>query len=283
MRGALLALGLISLVLACKPAPSATSDAGAQIPNDATITASATPTAAASVALTGTTADAGGDTEAAKEIVRSWSHALDTHDTAALSPLYAPRVLFYGRDVPRAVVLAAKSRALGPGSTFHQSITSDIAIVRGDNGDMRAAFTKHSGAGKQLDVAARVGIARGDGGALEIVEETDAPTQGRASTIKLAGCHLAAAAAVRDVPAVKKLLADTQREIDAHYSDRSLGGWGPIDEPDGFSASLGVNQPERFENLVLYGVHAGKLTVTVMGEDVALPKEKQEAVAKACL
>ena len=295
LRRALLTLGLSSLAFACKSAPSTTSDAStgtiANDGNDATAIG-ASPSAAASVALMGTASAASdasavsdAETRAAKDLIQAWSRALDLHDLAALAPMYAPRVMFYGRDVPRAVVLAAKTRALGPGSTFHQSITSDIMVVRADDGTMRASFTKRSGAGsppRVTDVAARVGMVRGDGGALAIVEETDVPSQGRATEMNRAGCHLAAAAAVHDLPAVKKLLADTQHEIDAHYKDRHLGGWGPIDEADGFSAALGVDQPERFENMVLYGVHAGKLTVTVMGEDVEISKDRQEAVAKAC-
>jgi hypothetical protein len=51
----------------------------------------------------------------------------------------------------------------------------------------------------------------------------------------------------------------------------------------GVSASLGVHHPDRYEAQVWYGVDAsGKLTVTVMGEDVAVPPAALASVARAC-
>lgn len=74
-------------------------------------------------------------------LVRSWSRALDAHDVAALASMYAPRVQFHGREVARDAVLAAKRRALGRGSVFHQSIVGNITVSPSDAGGHTVACT----------------------------------------------------------------------------------------------------------------------------------------------
>jgi ketosteroid isomerase-like protein len=218
-----------------------------------------------------------------QSLVTAWSHALDTHDVAALGPMYAPRVRFYGKEVPRATVLAAKAHALGPTSTFHQDIVGEIRVSVNDDATYLATFTMRSGTSTRTDVTARVSVSRMDGGTWQIVEETDEVTVARAARKTRYACPELASDVVNELPVVKKLLADTRKEIDAHYTDRFLGGIGPIQDENGFQAGLGVHQPERYEALVWYTVTtAGDLTVTVSGNDVAVPEARRAAVKSLC-
>ena len=228
--------------------------------------------------------DADAGDAAMRGLVVAWSRALDAHDVSALSSLYAPRVRFYGRDVSRGAVVAQKARALGGGSTFHQQIVGDPSIMTGPDGAALASFVKRSGSAKMSDVKARLVAQAGDAGALQITEETDEPSIARAADKSREDCDALASATVNALPGVKKLLADIQKEIDAKYKDRALGGVGPIDDGDGgFTSGLGVQQPERYEALVWYTVtKLGDLSVMVMGQDTPIPAAQKSAVQKAC-
>ncbi|MDB4933566.1 MAG: hypothetical protein JWP87_538, partial [Labilithrix sp.] len=215
---------------------------------------------------------------------RAWSEALDKHDVDALAPLYAPRVKLYTGDLPRAAVLGAKKRALGPGSTFRQQITSEID-VESSAGAFSVSFTKRSGpAGKLSDVRATLVIA---GEPLAITEERDAASDARASTDVDDRCGGAALKVAVSLPAVKKLIADVEAELPKH-PERRMGGIGPMREEDGqLTGGLGVHSDERYEALVWYAVSADgtKLDVsapTASADPLRVPPADAARVAAAC-
>lgn len=223
--------------------------------------------------------------DAARHVVASWSDALDRHDLVALERVYAPRVKFYGNELDRSAVVAAKRRALAASPTFHQSIVGAVDVAK-DGAAFVTTFTKRSGTTKMQDVKARVVV---EGGLVR--EESDAPSDARradsgptAAGPSSDGCEAAASSAVFGLPEVKKLLADDQKEVAKAKDGRNLGGIGPIpEESGGFSASLGVHHPDRYEAHLWYSVDgSGKLSVTVMGGDVEVPAAAQQSVQRAC-
>lgn len=210
----------------------------------------------------------------ARSTVLKWCDALDRHDLAALESVYAPTIDLYGNTVARAAAIDAKKRAFAAAPTFRQSIVGSIALTP-DGEAWVATFTKRSGpAASQKDASAKVVVASG-----AVTVETDAPSEKKAAAES--SCESVAGKAVQDLPQVKKLLDDTKKALG---KDEHLGGMGPDPEPGGgFSASIGVHHPDRFESQVVYAVDAkGKLTVMVVGEDVAVPPEAAERLAKAC-
>ena len=218
-----------------------------------------------------------GTEEQAKQMVAAWSDALDKHDVDALAKLYAPRVKFYGKDLPRSTVVDIKRRALGPTSTFHQSIVGPITIAK--EGDaFTATFQKRSGTKTMSDVAARIVIVD-----QHVREESDAPSEARAADTKRSSCEAAAGKAVAALPAVAKLLEDDKKALEGKTGSR-MGGLGPLSNDEGgFSASLGVHHADRYEAQVWYEVDAkGKLSVTVQGTDVAVPAAAKATVERAC-
>jgi hypothetical protein len=201
----------------------------------------------------------------ARRVVALWSEALDRHDLAALDRLYTPRVNFYGKDLPKSAVVAMKKRVLGSTSTFHQSIVGSIEVTR--NGDaFTATFQKHSGSSRMSDVKASLVIVGG-----QVREESDAASEAHAKDARRETCEGTASAVVVDLPEVKK-----QGPV--------MGGLGPIDNDDGgFSAAFGIHHPDRFEAQVWYTVDAvGTLSVTVLGEDIAIPVAAKSKVERAC-
>jgi hypothetical protein len=235
----------------------------------------------ASVAPVVTVVDAGvpEKKDEIRAAVLAWSDALDRHDLAALEAIYAPRVDLYGTSVPRAAAIATKKQAFARTPTFKQSIALPIAIEpRGET--FVATFVKRSGPdGKLRDANAKLVLARGDGGAIVVTVETDAATEKRGA--EASSCEAVAGRVVHALPQVKKLLAEDEKALG---KDKHVGGIGPIEDPaGGFTASLGVHHPDRFESQIQYDVDAkGKLTVTVMGEDVTPPAAALAEVAKAC-
>lgn len=243
---------------------------GADATATAATEASAVPIASASAAVV---ADAATAEDDARRIVALWSDALDRHDVVALAALYAPRVRFYGQDLPKSAVLDRKRRALGPTSKFHQSI-GEIALAPGGDG-LAATFQKHSGEPPQRDVRAKIVIVDG-----HIREESDEPTAkpGRARCLEVA------AAVVMALPEVKKTLGGAEKEIAKAHDGRRMGGMGPQDdEGPGLSVSLGVHHDDRYERLVDYEVNAaGRLTVTVAADEIAVPAAAASKVEQAC-
>jgi hypothetical protein len=119
----------------------------------------------------------------ARRAVQAWSDALDGHHLDALPGLYADRVRFYGRWLPRSAVVAAKRAAFASTTTFRQEIVGEIAITFTEHDDtVRADFVKRSGAsGKAHDVRARLGLQKSDAGGLVVAEETDDVTERQAA------------------------------------------------------------------------------------------------------
>jgi hypothetical protein len=215
--------------------------------------------------------------------VNLWNDALDRHDVTALAELYGEQVRFYGRDTPRRAVIAAKTQALGPKSTYHQEIVGAIELHPAGDVD-EASFTKRSGSnGKTSDVAAKLSLRRAPNGKLVIVEETDAPSEARRAARSRDACEEAAAKAANDLPAVKKMMDDATRETEKSGGRARLGGVGPIDHDDGFSVSLGVHTEERFVSMVWYSVDRdGQLTVRVYGIEERVPEAALRKVEAAC-
>jgi hypothetical protein len=265
MRPTQLAIAAFVASACSKSAPPAAADA------------SAASTSAASIASAPAEGGASATEEAARQVVVAWSDALDRHDATALDQLYAPRVAFYGRDLPHGAVIDIKKRALRATPTFRQSIVGPISIVK--EGDaLTATFVKRSGGPPMRDVKARVVIANG-----HVKEESDEATDKRTNSARGAACESAASNAVATIPRVKKLLDDDRKQLASDPEGR-MGGVGPIPNDDGgFSASLGVHHADRYEAQVWYTVdRAGKLTVTVLGEDVPVPPLSLASIERAC-
>jgi hypothetical protein len=219
----------------------------------------------------------------AKAVTEAWSAALDRHDVAALEPLYGDRVAFYGNVASRSAVLEAKRRALGPKSTFRQTIADvePASITHDEELRVVVTFTKRSGSPPKLaTVDAKLVLA---GRPLRIVEESDTPSDEKAKEKSLSRCQTVASEVVQSLPPVKKLLADVAAEL-PKYPDRFMGGLGVLPNENGkFSTGIGVHHPDRYEALVWYDVdNDGALHVSAMGEDVPVPPAMQARVVAAC-
>jgi len=234
----------------------------------------------------------------AESVVRRWNAALVAHDVSALEPLYAPRVRFYTRDFSRAEVLAAKRAALGPRSTYAQSIASALAVSKNDVDAVVVTFMKRHGArGKQVETRARIVLA---GSPLLVVEESDEASDARsvdggagaaagaaASAAGAAGgattrCASVAADVVNALPEVKKALADVEREL-PKYPDRHLGGLDLPPDPDGtVRRSVGVHHPDRYEHIVEYSIDPDGRIVVDAPEGTKVPDAAAKRVATAC-
>lgn len=217
---------------------------------------------------------------AAKRIVRAWSEALDRHDIDALGPLYAPKVTFYGADLSRAAVLAAKKRALGRGSTFEQQIVGDLEAVDTEKGPITISFTKRSGSGGKLtDIRSVIVV---DGATLAITEEHDAASEARAEQLRDARCFEVVAAVVSSLPAVKKILGRVEAGL-SKFPNHRMGGIGPMRVDDGsVTGGLGVHSDERYEAMIWYTVSPeGKLEVTAP-EALSVPAADAARVKAVC-
>jgi hypothetical protein len=266
--------------------PAATASATASAPATSAAAATASPAADPSPL-------SGGLQVLAK--VRAWNEALDTHNVAALGPMYFKHICYYGKVIALGEALKQKKDALGPASTFHQQIVGDVRFVQSQAGFVVARFTKRSGVAARLrDTPARVVLRRdADSDELRILEEADdtgppvdstgdACAQSAWSAVAQGRCEDAASRVVNAMPRVKKVVD----ELAAASTDgRALGGMGPEDNGDGtFSASIGVQTPERFEGRVDYTVQraTGHLTVTVDDADAPVPESAQRELASAC-
>jgi hypothetical protein len=227
--------------------------------------------------------------------VKAWNDALDSHDVAALGPLYFKHVCYYGRVVALDDVLKQKKDALGAASTFHQQLVGDVKFVQSQGDFVVARFTKRSGLDARLrDTPARIVLRQdGDGGELRVLEEADDSGPAGDSTADACAqlawvavaqdrCEETASRIVNAMPGVKKVVDElTAASSEGH----AVGGMGPQDNGDGtFAASIGVQTPERFEGRVDYTVQraTGHLTVSVDGTDAPVPESAQREVANAC-
>lgn len=261
-----------------------TGDAGI----DAAPVASAAPNASASSSAVAAAEDR------AKHFVSEWTRALDRHDVVGLARFYGDPVKMYGHDSPKSTVMQMKARALGPRSTFKQSIAGAVTVTF-DGTSYSARFVKRTGSSDRMrDVPSRLLLVVTDGApdGFSIREESDDVSDVKASAPAASGssepsrdaCESAASQAVQSLPRVKSLLESDNKELAKQPGGQSVGGIGPMDEEGGgFSAGLGIHWPERYEAQVWYAVdRAGKLTVTVLGEDIAVPSATLAAVEHAC-
>ena len=220
----------------------------------------------------------------ARRAVIAWNDALTQHDVDALSALYDDSVRYYGRVLPKAAVLRAKRAAFIATSTFRQEIVGEVRVDR--DGDMFvASFVKRSGAAGTLGEArAKVVLRYVDAGGVVVVEETDEATERRHATSSRDACEKVAERVVNDQPQVKRAVASAEAAAAASHDRAHFGGVGPIDDDEGgFSAGIGIHTGERFEQPIAYQVdRAGQLSVSVYGEDLALPPSALREVARVC-
>jgi hypothetical protein len=210
-----------------------------------------------------------------------WSSALDRHDVAALAPLYAARVQYYGRTLTRDAVLDAKRAALAAAGDFHQSVVGRVDASPESVGRVALTFTKRSGSGgKTSDVSAKLVLGK-EAENFAIVEETDSVTESRKQGG--ASCEEAASAAVEALPKVKSVIDELLKAAEASGDTAHFGGIGPIEDADGFTASLGLHTEDRFEARIAYTVdRKGHLGVVVDGEPQPIPAPTLRAVERAC-
>jgi hypothetical protein len=227
--------------------------------------------------------------------VKAWNDALNSHDVAALGPLYFKHVCYYGRVVALDEVLKQKKSALGAASSFQQQIVGDVKFVQSQGGFLVGRFTKRSGLAARLrDTQARIVLRRdADSDELRILEEADesgpvgdstpdACAQLAWSAVTQERCEDAASRVVNAMPRVKKIVDElTAASTEGH----AMGGMGPQDNGDGtFSASIGVQTPDRFEGRIDYTVQraTGHLTVSIDDTDAPVPESAQRELASAC-
>jgi len=227
--------------------------------------------------------------------VKAWNDALDSHNVAALGPLYFKHVCYYGRVVALDKVLEQKKDALGAASAFQQQIVGDVRSLQSEGGFLVTRFTKRSGLAARLrNTQARIVLRRdADSDELRILEEADDSDPVGDSTADACArlawsaltqerCEDAASRVVNAMPRVKKVVDElTAASTEGH----AMGGIGPQDNGDGtFSASIGAQTPERFEGRVDYTVQraTGHLAVSIDDTDAPVPESVQRELANAC-
>ena len=86
------------------------------------------------------------------------------------------------------------------------------------------------------------------------------------------------------LPQVRRATDAAIKEAEQSDGGAAFGGIGPTDDGDGgFVSSTGLHTDERFDARIVTTVdRSGKLTVSVLGEDVAIPAAALEAVRAAC-
>jgi ketosteroid isomerase-like protein len=220
-----------------------------------------------------------------RRVVLAWNAALDQHDLATLERLYGDPVMLYGRATSRSALVAAKRRALGGASEFHQALVGEIRLTSTGSSTVAAVFTKRSGNhGKLADVEGKLVLRREDGGAWVIIEETDALTEARRAKSEPSSCEAVARTIVEALPVVKQTISRLVRAAEKSGGRARFGGVGPLDEEGGgFTAGIGLHTDQRFEAEIWYAVDsAGVLRVTVAGEDAAIPADALRTVERAC-
>jgi len=254
------------------PAPPATA-AASSTPSAASVTPSATP-----LRPTPATAE-----DPAARVVRAWSDALDRHDLAALERVYGASVVFYGRPRTKSAVLAAKRVAFAKQPTFRQELIGDVALERGDDARVTATFTKRSGTDAAFSVDTATLVLAPSPAGYVVVEEADADSLRRQASSPSA-CEAKASEVVNALSEVRRATADAMRDADQSDGGARFGGVGPNDDGEGgITFALGVHTDERFETRVVASVSRdGVLTVTISGDDVAVPAAALRAVREAC-
>jgi hypothetical protein len=108
------------------------------------------------------------------EAVKAWNDALNRHDLDALRVAYAPEVIFYGRRMTAAQVIAAKAQAFAQDPDFRQEVSDFASSEALDTVTIR--FTKAwTAKGVTRRVGGSLGLKRIDGRLL-VASETDVVT-----------------------------------------------------------------------------------------------------------
>ena len=213
--------------------------------------------------------------EQVRRVVRIWNDALDSHDVVKLEATYGSSVRYYGRQLSGAAVLETKRATLSRTPVYHQEIVGGIETAGLYDGSVSARFQKRSGSPVEMrSVEARLVLRPGNDGAFAIVEESDDITDIASASTRPLDCQEVAWRVVSGLPAVMSVVP------------ADAAGMGPDDDGDGgFSMSLGLDSPERFEAKVWYAVDkAGQLTVTTQFSDgnVQVPPGALRDVQRAC-
>ncbi len=222
--------------------------------------------------------------------MNAWTAALNAADTAALEPLYADKVRFYGSSFSRAEVIARKRKALAAAPGFTQQVMGQPNYK--DEGErIRVGFQKRSGLpGKQTDVRSTLVLVKTPH--LAIAEETDAATERRFqqenTPTKPADCASAVWSLVDSTPLARRLYAIISKNLEPYPASAELhtGGMGPFmpAETDGksYDAWIGVHHPDRFENYGTFSVSlSGEVTASSM--ELGDPPEQHTTPTPAAL
>lgn len=208
----------------------------------------------------------------ARALVSAWDTALNRHDVAALAPLYAENVSFYGRATPRDELMRAKQRALTATPDYAQAL-SNLTLSRDADGSVKVNFTKRSGArNAQREVDASLRLQRSKDGFL-IASESDAPSDARSDRDKT--CMEVALEAAYALPEVARAFKDAP-------ADARPGGVTYTEEPTSGSAALGFHHDDHFEAVFSVDVDAGKLNASQYGEALPVPSAVQARVRAKC-
>lgn len=257
--------GLCALVLiGCKREPDRV------VPPAAS--AAPVPVAASSAQAPASSASAPDPLVRASAVVSAWDAALNRHDAAALAPLYAASVSFYGRTMTRDALLDSKRRALAATPNYSQSL-SNLRLANDADGGVKATFTKRSGANDaQREVGASLRLQPVGAGFL-IASESDAPTDARSDENKT--CMEVAMDVVNALPQVTSFFKTAP-------ADARPGGVTYTEEPTRGSAAIGFHHDDRFEAIFFIDVDAGKLGVNQYSEPLTVPTAAQARVRAKC-
>jgi hypothetical protein len=112
--------------------------------------------------------------QAPEAAVRAWNDALNRHDLDALRVAYASEVMFYGRRMTAAEVIAAKAQAFAKDPDFRQEVSDFASSEALDTVTIR--FTKAwTAKGVVRRVGGSLGLIRADGHLL-VASEMDVAT-----------------------------------------------------------------------------------------------------------
>lgn len=222
------------------------------------------------------------EAEGAWKTVRAWSDALDRHDLEKLGELYAGTVRFYGRDLSKNAVIAAKRAAFAKKPGFRQMIIGEISLSL-SLGVFTASFTKKAGPDDEFLVnSAKLGI-KEDAGKFLIVEETDEESVQKELSAR-AACMTKVHDVVGALPDVQFAEKVALEEIEESDGGWTMSGIGPNDDGEGgFDAEVGIRTEVNIDTRYRYSVdRKGRLTVSTKGGPVDIPREALQAVARVC-
>ncbi|HET7544430.1 MAG TPA: hypothetical protein VFK05_31380 [Polyangiaceae bacterium] len=248
---------------------SAASVATASAASAALAAVSTPPSAGAAPQRRDLSCSKGSAVEASSQLLDDWNRALNSHDLTLLEKAYASRVAFYGRDLSRTQVLAAKRRALAATPNYKQHL-SDVRFAPEADSAASITFDKASAGAKT--VRGRL-LIQCDGEHYGIATESDAPSDALAKGQTHEDCEAAMYAVAFDLPEVK-------REQAYATDEAPFGGLSYPFEGKHVAVALGFHHPERFEATFFLDWDKGVFTIN-QGE-VKVPAASQKRVQAAC-